>query len=51
MYKEINKKILKNAKDLDFLEAVFLAFPDAKRNEHFGITACGEDLSVRRFTS
>lgn len=46
---EIDRKILRNAKDLDFHEAVYLAFPDAKRDEEFGITACGEDLLVRRF--
>jgi spore coat polysaccharide biosynthesis predicted glycosyltransferase SpsG len=46
---EIDRKILENAKDLDFHEAVFLAFPNAKREEKFGVTACGEKLLVRRF--
>jgi len=46
---EIGRKILENAKDLDFHEAVFLAFPNAKREERFGVTACGEKLLVRRF--
>lgn len=46
---EIDRKILKNAKDLEFHEAVYSAFPDAKRDEEFGVTACGEDLLVRRF--
>ena len=46
---EIERKILKNAKDLTFIEAVYRAFPDAKSDEEFGIVACGEDLLVRRF--
>lgn len=47
--KEIARKILKNAKDLTTLQAIYKAFPDAKEFEAFGITACGEDLLVRKF--
>lgn len=46
---EINRKILRNAKEITFIEAVYRAFPDAKPDEEFGITACGEDLLIRRF--
>ena len=45
---EIDRKILKNAKDLDFHEAVYSAFPDAKRDEKFGVTACGTISSYRK---
>ena len=46
---EVNRKIIRNSKDLSFIEAVYTAFPDAERDEDFGITACGEDLLIRRF--
>ena len=42
----MDKKILRNAKDLTFEQAVYKAFPDAKDNEEFGVTACGEDLLI-----
>jgi len=42
------KRILRNAKDLTADEAIFKAFPEAKPDEEYGVTACGEDLVVRR---
>ena len=47
-FKEKERRIVKGGKDLDFVQAVFKAFPDAKDDEHFGVTACGEDLLIRR---
>ena len=49
MFKEIDRKVVKGGTDLAFLQAVYTAFPDAKDDETFGVTACGEDLLVRRF--
>lgn len=46
---EIDRKIVKDGKNMDFLEAVYAAFPDAKPDEEFGVTACGMNLLVRRF--
>jgi len=46
---EVDRKILRNAKDIDFIEAVYKAFPNANSDEEFGVTACGTNLLVRRF--
>jgi len=47
---ETDRKILQNAKSLNFIEAIYQAFPDAGLEEEFGVTACGENLLVRRFS-
>jgi len=46
--KEIGRKILRNAKDMDVNDAIRKAYPNAKPNDYYGVTACGEDLLVRR---
>ena len=46
---EIDRKVLENSKDLNFREAVFLAFPDARRDEKYGVIACGSKLLVRKY--
>ncbi len=44
-----NKKLIKNGKDLDLLEAIYLAFNNVKDTELFGFIAFGEDLLVTRY--
>lgn len=46
-----NKKLIENGKDLDPLEAMYLAFNNVKDTELFGFIAFGEDLLVTRYRS